>query len=348
MFKQAEFTAALARIRETATARDVAGTWPATELADLHQVGAMRWAIPAPWGDGVPSLELHTRYEQIAAASLSVALILTQRDSAVQLIEQSEGYAGREQLLESLANDQAFATIGISQLTTSHQRNGPALIARPADDGFVLNGLIPWATGAAHSDFIVAGAVLPDRRQILFCLPRTLPGVTVDPPAALVALASTWTTQIHLNEVHLGHAHILRGPAENVLSNRKKGVPFGQVFLALGLCQAAVDLIAGHRSDAGARSVDAFERELEQLRKRVLFLSSPQGAQEAPAAAAVTRADVNDLAIRASHAAVALYKGSALLSSHPAQRLAREAMFLLVWSCPGPVIDCTLDRLLEC
>ena len=27
------------------------------------------------------------------------------------------------------------------------------------------------------------------------------------------------------------------------------------------------------------------------------------------------------------------------------QRLAREAMFLLVWSCPDPVIDCTVDLL---
>jgi hypothetical protein len=25
--------------------------------------------------------------------------------------------------------------------------------------------------------------------------------------------------------------------------------------------------------------------------------------------------------------------------------LAREAMFLLVWSCPNPVIDCTIDLL---
>ena len=29
------------------------------------------------------------------------------------------------------------------------------------------------------------------------------------------------------------------------------------------------------------------------------------------------------------------------------QRLAREAMFLLVWSCPNPVIDCTVGLLAE-
>jgi len=81
----------------------------------------------------------------------------------------------------------------------------------------------------------------------------------------------------------------------------------------------------------------------------VLYLASPAAEKEADAStAAVTRADVNDLAVRVTHAAVALYKGMSLLNVHPAQRLAREAMFLLVWSCPGAVIDCTLDRLIEC
>ena len=35
----------------------------------------------------------------------------------------------------------------------------------------------------------------------------------------------------------------------------------------------------------------------------------------------------------------------ALLWIIPPQRLAREAMFFLVWSCPDPVIDCTVSLL---
>jgi len=54
-----------------------------------------------------------------------------------------------------------------------------------------------------------------------------------------------------------------------------------------------------------------------------------------------------ELALRITQSAVAIYKGTALLADHPAQRLAREAMFLLVWSCPNPVIDCTVGLLVE-
>ena len=338
----ASLQAVLPEIAKHATERDIDAHWPAEELAQLVTIGAMKWVLE------LSPLELHERYEQIAAASLAVALIFTQRDSAVQLVDQSPDFARREELLKRFAANELWATIGIAQLTTSRQGAEPALLATETADGFDLHGVIPWCTGADVADFIIAGAAMADGRQILFALPKGLPGVTIDPPMPLVALRSTRTTQVRLDHARLDRSLILRGPTERVLASRKKGVPFGQVFLALGLCQAAVDLIQQHTSDAGRRAYDAFEQELKTRRERVRFLSSPQGEPQAAAVAPQARADVGDLAIRVTNAAVTLYKGSALLATHPAQRLAREAMFLLVWSCPGPVIDCTLDRLIEC
>ena len=88
--------------------------------------------------------------------------------------------------------------------------------------------------------------------------------------------------------------------------------------------------------------LERFEEQIEALHVRVVAACA-EGAD--PAQVPVLRGECNDLALRSTHAAVALYKGSALLVSHPAQRLAREAMFLLVWSCPDPVIDCTVELL---
>jgi alkylation response protein AidB-like acyl-CoA dehydrogenase len=84
---------------------------------------------------------------------------------------------------------------------------------------------------------------------------------------------------------------------------------------------------------------------LSEVRAEVAALCQPGREADAAAANARLRGVCNDLALRVTHAAVALYKGAALLKDHPAQRLAREAMFLLVWSCPNPVIDCTVDLL---
>src|SRR5439155_8582711 len=89
-----------------------------------------------------------------------------------------------------------FATVGIAQLTTSHQRGAPALLARHETDGWHVKGLIPWSTGADRSRFIVAGAVVDEpssdsRQQILFVLSTTWAGVNIDAPMPLVALSSS-------------------------------------------------------------------------------------------------------------------------------------------------------------
>src|ERR1700733_1865518 len=159
---------------------DQSGDWPDEDLHVLASIGAMRWAVPLEFGgEELSPIELHFRYETIASASLTTALILTQRDSAVSLLAAAESSRLRSELLPRLANNEMFTTVGIAQLTTSRQRGAPALRAIPIEGGYRLDGEIPWATGAAHASFIVAGAVLEDRRQILFALPMNLPGVRV-------------------------------------------------------------------------------------------------------------------------------------------------------------------------
>lgn len=335
-------------IRSRADALDLSGDWPVTDLDILATIGASRWAVPmANGGEDLSALELHFRYEAIARASLATALVLSQRDSAVGLIDGAEAWAMRDEVLRQLAARELFATIGIAQLTTSRQGGPPALRATRAGKGYRLSGFIPWCTGAGHAGYVLAGAALAEGGQILFALPTHLPGVLIGPPLPLVALAASHTARIDLEEVQLEERWVLRGPVERALASRKKGLPLGQTFLALGLCAGALDLIAEHPGERAAAVHGRLNEQLRAVREEILTLCAP--GQEAGAAeqGPALRGRCNDLALRVTHAAVTLYKGSALIHPHPVQRLAREAMFLLVWSCPGPVIDCTLDRLME-
>ncbi|HEX3356765.1 MAG TPA: acyl-CoA dehydrogenase family protein [Tepidisphaeraceae bacterium] len=339
----------LQSIRRRADLYDQTGDWPTEDLDALAAAGAMRWVIPKEFGgDEISSLELHLRYEAIAAASLSTALIFTQRDSAAAMIDASDNANLRETLLPRLARNELFATIGIAQLTTSRQGGRPALVARRSEGGWILNGLIPWSTGADRSRFIVAGAMVEDSssnsiRQILFMLSTSTAGVMIDPPMSLVALQSSHTGSVRCEEVFVEDRFVLIESAQSVMG-RKKTVPLGQAFLAMGLCRAGVDLIDEHQSDLARDSSQTFQSQLGDLRERVLRYCDPN-QQPDPVEGPRLRGECNDLALRITHAAVAIYKGTALLHGHPAQRLAREAMFLLVWSCPNPVIDCTVQLL---
>src|SRR4051812_19859286 len=94
---------------------DRTGRWPADDLADLASIGAMKWALPREFGgDDLSALELYLQYETIASGSLALALILSQRDSAVDLIE-SAPCAFRERWLGEIGKGNKFVTIGIAQ-----------------------------------------------------------------------------------------------------------------------------------------------------------------------------------------------------------------------------------------
>lgn len=338
--------ATLDRIRSRADRLDLSGAWHADDLADLTEVGAMRWAIDTSFGgENLSALDLHLRYEAIAEASLAAALVVSQRDSAVGFVEACGDWPDRDDVLGRFARNEIFSTIGIAQLTTSRQQGPPALVAKASAEGFRVNGVIPWATGAGMSDFVVAAAAIDTGGQILFQLPTSAGGVTVGPPLPLVALRSTWTCQIVCDDVAILKTRVLRGPTDNALAGRSRSLPLGQAFLATGLCRGGLKLIAA-RGGASARSAhETFQQQLASLRTKILELSQPDRDRDAADASPQVRGACNDLAMRIGHTAVALYKGSALMAGHPAQRLAREAMFLLVWSCPNPVLDCTIDLL---
>jgi alkylation response protein AidB-like acyl-CoA dehydrogenase len=338
----------LSRIAARATRADRSGAWPAEDLAELAAAGAYRWFVPQPFGgESIDPLELHLRYEQIAAASLATALIISQRDSAIGLIDGSESPSLQELILPKMATGEWFATIGIAQLTTSRQGGHPALRATETSTGFQIDGVIPWSTGAAQSKFIIAGAVLDDGRQILFALPTDLPGITIHPPMALVALSASVTTQIDCHRVELEKQWLLRGPAPRALAGRSKSIPNGQAFLALGLCRGGLDVIATHDSSRARLALKNFLTQLDSVRNEIISLCTPGRGNDAAADGPRLRGQCNDLALRIAHAAIALFKGSALHLDHPAQRIAREAMFLLVWSCPDPVIECTLEKMMN-
>jgi alkylation response protein AidB-like acyl-CoA dehydrogenase len=318
----------LTAIKHRAALYDQTGDWPSEDLDALALAGAMRWAAPKEFGgDELSAIELHLRYEWIAAASLATALILTQRDSAVALIDSSDNQKLRQDLLPHL----------------------PALVARREADGWHVKGTIPWATGADRARFVVTGAVVDDSsnetpQQILFVLSTTWNGVTLNPPMPLIALSSSHTGSITCEDVIVEGRFVLHGPAPNALAGRKKSVALGQAFLAMGVCRAGIELIDEHDSDLARETSAKFQKTLTKLRDEVLRFCDPQKSPD-PSEGPRLRGACNDMALRITHAAVAIYKGTALLQGHPAQRLAREALFLLVWSCPNPVIDCTVQLL---
>jgi alkylation response protein AidB-like acyl-CoA dehydrogenase len=237
-------------------------------------------------------------------------------------------------------------------LTTSRQHLHPALSARFQGEKIILDGTIPWVTGAAKADHIITGAVCEDGRQILVVLPGDVNGVHVGPPLELMALAGSITSEIQCQKVELDRKWLLAGPAERVMSQGKGGTGGLETScLALGLVGAALDYLKDEsRARADLKpSADKLDFELQELRTTMFRLAEGKGdsnrTTNTPDPAIVLRGRANTLVLRTTQTALTAAKGAGFLKQHPAQRWARQAMFFLVWSCPRPAAEATLSYL---
>jgi alkylation response protein AidB-like acyl-CoA dehydrogenase len=319
--------------------------WPAASWEALSRGGVTGWAIPDAYGGaGRDPASLLEGYGRLAGACLTTCFLLSQRDAACRRLRDSGRDDLCRELLPPLARGERFATVGLSQLTTSRQHVRPALSARLAGDAVVLTGVMPWVTGAARADHFVTGAVLDDGRQVLVVVPRTVEGLCVGEPLDLAALRGSLTAEVRCTEVTLDRHWLLAGPAERVMAAGRGAGSLETSALALGLAGAAVRYLAdeaARREDWRTTAAEC-DAGLQAIRDTLRRTAREGGTAED---AARLRARANAFVLRATQYALAAAKGTGFVRSHPAQRWARQALFFLVWSCPRPALEATLAYL---
>jgi alkylation response protein AidB-like acyl-CoA dehydrogenase len=341
------FEPLLARLSERAGAVDEAGTWPTESLADCIEAGVPKWFLTeAAGGQNWSETDLLRAYVRLAGGCMTTTFILTQFLGACKRIAGAPEFPQKSELLGDLLAGRAFATVGISHLTTSRRHLGrPALAARREGSAFVLNGYSPWVTGASEADRIVMGATLESGEEIVALVDTKLPGISIEEPQSLMALTGSRTGAVRCRNVRVPAERLLAGPTSNVLS-QGAGAGTGGLqtsALAVGLAHAAVDYL----QDEASRRADLIEPaaaladQTETLLADLLAASAGEGS----CSSADIRQRANGLALRSSQAALAAAKGAGYVTGHPAGRWCREALFFLVWSCPAPVQQAHLCEL---
>lgn len=324
--------------------------WLAESVALLGRAGYLGNTVPrSRGGRELDDRDLLEVYIDVARGSLAAALILTQHDRACELLRDGENPALAEQLLPELSVGRELATVGISQLTTS-RRHGPApLRARRTPGGYALDGVMPWVTSANHADQIVTGAVLEDEQQLLAVVSPRAAAIAPGAPLELAALSATDTSQVQCNDAPVSAEQVIRGPSAQVLASRAPVKGLTVAAVGIGVACGLLDEAQGRAAKLPAAHprLAQIDERIGALRAELLALAvagvrSPAGDDGRRQR---LRLEVNALVTRLAATMMVLAKGSGFLANSPAQRLAREAMFLLVWSAPVEVQLGTIEQL---
>jgi alkylation response protein AidB-like acyl-CoA dehydrogenase len=332
--RAAAFTAVCDAIgaRAEQTSRD--GPWRSGAFALLARSGTLAAFLPEDCG-GTAADEA-TLLEALAALAercLTTALALTQWASACRIIATGPPEV-RAARLPPLARGEVFTTVGISQLSTSRRHlAAPALAAHRDGSGWRLEGTCPWVTGADACHTLVTGAASDSGEQLFFVVPTDARGLSIAPPFDMLALSGSRTASVSFRDVR---------PAD-VIEPAAGGVRTGGLAttaLALGSTRAALRVL-----DREAANRPGLAPIAEGLRVETLDIAARLESAAAGIAAESRdrlRADANSLVVRAAQAALTASKGAGFVQGHPAERLVRESLFYLVWSCPQAVADTML------
>jgi alkylation response protein AidB-like acyl-CoA dehydrogenase len=301
---------------------------PVSHLDALAAAGLYGAPVPAEAGGlGLDLAATCAVTEELAGGCLATTFVWLQHRSMVMTLA-AEGTPAvlRDRWLGPACRGEARGGIALTGLMPGP----PMLRARPDGDGWRVDGEAPWVTGWGLTDLLLIVARGPDDSVVSLLLDAAAqPGLTVtrERPAAVNASVT----------VRLGFDGVL------VPGERRTGqVPFDPAestrpdrlrlngSLALGLVRRCTRLI-------GPGPLDD---EVTACRQR---LDDAVGGP--PDAMAQARAAASELAVRAA-AALAVQQGSRSVTvDQHVQRLAREAMFLLVFGTRPGIKSALLRRL---
>ncbi|MFB9177785.1 acyl-CoA dehydrogenase family protein [Dactylosporangium sucinum] len=262
--------------------------------------------------------------EELASGCLTTAFVWVQHHPAVLAAAASVLPGVRKRWLAPLVSGRARAGLAIGATV----RQGPATLrATAVDGGHLLDGEAPWVTGWGLIDTLYASARNADDSALWAFLDAVEGDTLRVEPVEMVAVAASRTVRVVFDRHFVPTERVAAVQRPERWSQPDAGTLRFNGSLALGVANRCSRLV-----DDGA-----LRAQLDACRAAL------DGAD--PAGMPPARAAASELALRAA-AALAVATGSrAVLLDNHAQRLMREATFLLVFGLRPNIRDALLTRL---
>ncbi|MFI9564263.1 acyl-CoA dehydrogenase family protein [Streptomyces rishiriensis] len=297
------------------------GEVPVGHLTEIRRSGLLGLNAPKEYGGAAASgAVVRETAEILAGACCSTWFVQTQHHTPVLTLAGSEAPV-RERLLGRLATGELLSGVAYAHLRAYPRR--PVRAARERG-GWRFDGTVPWYTGWGLNDvMLLAGVTDADEALFAFAEACPQPGLRPSAPMRLAALTAARTVSLKLDGLWLPEEAVaVRTPYEQwAATDRARAANVGPaVFGVTGAALALLD------EDTAA----PFQARLTALRGEAYALADHPAPHEHPARRLALRARAFELMRAATTAAVVAGGGRSMLLTNRAQRLAREALFLMV------------------
>ncbi|WP_235503705.1 acyl-CoA dehydrogenase family protein [Curtobacterium sp. S6] len=209
-----------------------------------------------------------------------------------------------------------------------------AVTAEPTDDGYLLNGVIPWASNLYAEGIAVLPVITTAGHKLIVTVPTDASGLDVKPMKNLLALDATASGFTKVTDVHVPATDVLSDDVPGFLASVSAPFLLMQASFCLGLSAAALTSARPYRRSSNGVFTEDFddrEREFERLSAELTRLAADPAAAGRRDVLQV-RLDTAHLAQAAAHLELTVVGGRGYVADSPTARRFREASFLPVQS----------------
>lgn len=300
---------------------------PPSHIEAIKASGLLGMAVPVEYGGLGTSGRAQRRVGEIlAGADCSTYFVQAQHHPPTAMLARADQPA--RTLLPQLADGTLMGGVAFSHLRAYPRR---PVTATAVPGGWRLDGHAPWLSGWGLNDVVMIGGITADDECIFGYVPaREQPGLTASTPLELAALQATATVAITLEGLHIPEDMVAVRLPFAVWSALDRRTTVNVNPAVFGLIAAVTDRLLEAEDRGSAAAGAALAEQAQAAQERCYRLIDDVDPAEAIGERLGAKTAATELMLRASATLVAAGGGRAMGTGNSAQRLAREALFLVV------------------
>ena len=262
------------QLKPTAAERDKTGQFPAEELKQLGELGALGMTIPPEWGGaGLDYVSLVLALEEIAAGDGAISTIVSVQNSLPCGITYKYGTEQQKQkYLAKLATGEWLGCFCLTEPQAGSDAGALQCRAERDGDTWVLNGTKQFITTGKHAQLAIVFAVTDKsagKKGIsCFLVPTDTPGYIVSRIEEKMGQHCSDTATIVFENCRI--------PAENILGEEGQGhkialsnLESGRIGIAaqsVGMARAALDAAIEYANERKTFGVELVQHQAVAFR----------------------------------------------------------------------------------
>jgi alkylation response protein AidB-like acyl-CoA dehydrogenase len=234
------------RVREM----EHANTYPEKFIEQMKELGIFGLAIPEPWGEAPVSMPCYALVTaELARGWMSLAGAMGGHTVVAKLLLEFGTAAQKDHWLPRMATGEVRATMALTEPGGGSDLQAMTTHARPAGDGYVVNGSKTWITNSRHSGLIALLCKTdpdaePAHRGVSILLVEHGPGLIVSKDLPKLGYKGVESCELTFDDMPVPADALLGGGEGRGFAQMMKGLETGRIQVAaraLGVGQAALD-----------------------------------------------------------------------------------------------------------